>query len=77
MFSQQDTRDQYLVQGQGCQYLGKLAQACGCKELFPGKSYCLDHVWLVYQKGTNMGNKRQVRAWEKEMLERQEESEDA
>jgi hypothetical protein len=34
-----------------------------------GKSYCEDHVWRVYQKGTSIGNKRQLHAMEKELKE--------
>ncbi len=76
MNSVQDTLDLRLVQSLGCQYIGPEQDPergplkfCGCKDLFPGKSYCLDHVWKIYQKGTNMGNKRKVKAIEKELLE--------
>lgn len=31
----------------GCQYTG-----CSCPDTVENKSYCADHVWLVYQKGT-------------------------
>jgi hypothetical protein len=31
----------------GCQYTG-----CTCPTTVENKSYCEDHVWLVYQKGT-------------------------
>jgi hypothetical protein len=41
---------------------------CG-KGLFPGKSYCEDHVWLVYKKNTNKGNKRKINEIEKELAE--------
>jgi hypothetical protein len=41
---------------------------CG-KGLFPGKSYCEDHVWLVYKKNTNKGNKRKIKEIEKELAE--------
>lgn len=76
MDSVQDTLDRRLVGSLGCQYIGPeqdpakgRLEFCGCKDLFPGKSYCLDHVWKIYQKGTNMGNKRKVKAIEKELLE--------
>ncbi len=76
MDSVQDTLDRRLVGSLGCQYIGPeqdpargRLEFCGSKDLFPGKSYCLDHVWKIYQKGTNMGNKRKVKAIEKELLE--------
>jgi hypothetical protein len=34
-----------------CAYLGTATRACGCPTL-EGKSYCEEHMWLVYQKGT-------------------------
>jgi hypothetical protein len=37
--------------------------------VFPGKSYCEDHVWLVYKKNTNTGNKRKIKEIEKELAE--------
>ena len=57
----------------GCQYIGPEQTAapftvCG-RELFPGKSYCEDHVWLVYKKNTNKGNKRKMKEIEKELAE--------
>jgi hypothetical protein len=41
---------------------------CGCKP-FPGRVYCEDHVWVVYQKGTNVNGKRKVKEIEKELAE--------
>jgi hypothetical protein len=37
--------------------------------LWPGRSYCEEHVWQVYQKGTGIGNKRKNRAIEKELAD--------
>jgi hypothetical protein len=38
-----------------------------CKPVFPTKNYCEEHVWRVYQKGTNVGNKREIARIEKEL----------
>jgi hypothetical protein len=37
--------------------------------LWPGRSYCEEHVWKVYQKGTSMGTSRKNKAIEKELAE--------
>ena len=42
---------------------------CGRVPLWPGRSYCEEHVWRVYQKGTAMGTKRKNRQIEKELAE--------
>ena len=34
-----------------CTYLGNALKPCGCKTVL-GKSYCAEHIFLVYQKGT-------------------------
>ena len=49
-----------------------------CRPVFPGRAYCEDHVWQVYQKGTSIGNKRKIKAIEEELAEvkRLEEIED-
>ena len=57
-----------------CQWIGPEQvsghfKVCGCKRLWPGKSYCEEHVWRVYQKGTSMGNKRKNKAIEAELAE--------
>jgi hypothetical protein len=57
----------------GCQYIGPEQKEypftmCGCKP-FPGRVYCEDHVWVVYQKGTNVNGKRKVKEIEKELAE--------
>jgi hypothetical protein len=58
----------------GCQYIGPEQKEspftmCGCKSLWPGKVYCEEHVWKVYQKGTSKGNKRKIKEIEKEFAE--------
>ena len=57
----------------GCQWIGPEQTAapydyCG-KKVFPSKSYCEDHVWLVYKKNTNKGNKRKINEIERELAE--------
>ena len=42
---------------------------CGKSPLWPGRSYCEEHVWRVYQKGTAMGMSRKNKAIEKELAE--------
>jgi hypothetical protein len=42
---------------------------CGRRDLWPGKAYCAEHVWKVYQKHSSVGNKRRDKAIEKEMAE--------
>jgi len=42
---------------------------CGRVPLWPGRSYCEEHVWRVYQKGTAMGTKRKNKAIERELAE--------
>jgi hypothetical protein len=58
----------------GCQWIGadqdpRLGPIhyCGKKPLWPGRSYCEEHVWQVYKKGTSVGVSRKNRAIEKEM----------
>jgi hypothetical protein len=60
----------------GCQWVGSEQDPqrgplvfCGCTPLWPGRSYCEEHVWQVYQKGTALGMNRKNRAIEKELLE--------
>ena len=61
---------------QGCQWVGpeqdpQVAplQFCGCLPLWPGRSYCEEHVWRVYQKGTAVGVSRKNKQIEKELAE--------
>jgi hypothetical protein len=42
---------------------------CGCKALWPGKAYCEEHVWKVYQKGSSKGNKRKLKEIENELAD--------
>jgi hypothetical protein len=35
----------------GCTYLGSASRACGCTTVY-GKSYCAEHVFIVYKQGT-------------------------
>jgi hypothetical protein len=42
---------------------------CGCLPLWPGRSYCEEHVWRVYQKGSALGQSRKNKAIEKELSE--------
>ena len=60
----------------GCQWVGPEQdpqkaplQFCGQVPLWPGRSYCKEHVWRVYQKGTSMGTSRKNKAIEKELAE--------
>ena len=58
---------------EGCQYIGPEQvnhpfTMCGCKP-FPGRVYCEEHVWIVYKKGTSIGNKRKIKEIEKELAE--------
>lgn len=41
---------------EGCKWIGN-GEGCG-KSAIEGKSYCEDHVWLVYQKGTALGRRK-------------------
>lgn len=72
-----------------CQYLGpefdartwdyfnKATPYCGCK-VVPGKSYCAEHYYTVYKKGTSVNGKRREKEVEKEIaeLKRQQEIEE-
>jgi hypothetical protein len=57
-----------------CQYIGPDQDPlrnwpihhCG-REVFPGRSYCEEHLWKVYQKGTSIGNRRKLKEIEKEL----------
>jgi hypothetical protein len=43
-----------------CSWIGdnpKMNPAC-CKPVAEGKSYCEDHVWQVYQKGTALARRK-------------------
>ena len=45
----------YLVAG--CQYLGTANHVCGGVTV-PGRSYCEEHMAIVYQKGTARARRR-------------------
>ena len=59
-----------------CQYIGPEQDPLRdwpikycCKPTVPGKAYCEDHVWLVYNRGSSVGNKRKIKEIEKELAE--------
>jgi hypothetical protein len=61
----------------GCQYLGPdydprkhmgETPYCGCQTL-TGKSYCGEHYYKVYQKGTAIAGKKKEKAIEQEIAE--------
>ena len=61
----------------GCQYLGPeydprkhkgATPYCG-KPTVEGKSYCHEHYYVVYQKGTSVNGRRREKAVEKEIEE--------
>ena len=72
-----------------CQYLGpefdartwdyfnKSTPYCGCKTV-AGKSYCAEHYYVVYKKGTSVNGRRKEKEVEKEIaeLKRQQEIEE-
>jgi len=45
----------------GCQYIGTLdiTNCCGA-ECVTGRSYCADHVWMIYQEGTRQTKPRTI-----------------
>lgn len=67
----------------GCQYIGPdqdplknwPIKYCGCKTL-EGKSYCGDHYWVVYDKGTSVNGKRKSKAIEREIEQMAKEAEE-
>jgi hypothetical protein len=43
-----------------CQWIGNtpaLEPSC-CKKSVEGKSYCEDHVWIVYKQGSNLRKRK-------------------
>jgi hypothetical protein len=62
---------------EGCQWIGpdqdplrhNPIKHCGRMPLWPGRSYCEEHVWQVYQKGTAVGQSRKNKAIEKELAD--------
>jgi hypothetical protein len=70
----------------GCQYLGPEYDAhrhrgptpfCGAVTI-SGKSYCHDHYYVVYKRGTSVNGRRREKEVEKEIaeLKRQQELEE-
>lgn len=56
-----------------CQFIGADQKnypfkMCGCKP-FPGRAYCEEHLWQVYQRGTSVGNRRKIKEIEQELAE--------
>lgn len=43
-----------------CTYLGEHTEPCGCA-VVPGRSYCEDHLWIVYKQGTAITRKKDTR----------------
>ena len=43
-----------------CTYLGEHTTACGCATV-EGRSYCADHLWLVYKQGSAVTRKKDTR----------------
>lgn len=41
------TKCQWIGSGEGCQHT-----------VVEGRSYCEEHLWRVYQKGTNLGKRK-------------------
>ena len=69
----------------GCQYIGPEQDPhkaplvyCGCQTL-QGKSYCGDHYWRVYQRGTAIAGRRNEKAIDHEIaaLKKQQEIDEA
>ena len=65
----------------GCQYIGPEQDPrkgpllyCGAKTL-EGKSYCGDHYWKIYQRGTAIAGRRKEKAIDQEIeaLKKQQE----
>jgi hypothetical protein len=40
-----------------CQWIGNGHEACD-HPLVEGRSYCEDHLWIIYQKGTAPGKRK-------------------
>jgi len=74
-----DITDLALVQALGCQWIEPEQDPtkgpihyCGQKPLYPGKSYCADHVWRVYAKGTGITGKKKIKAFEADLAKAEE-----
>jgi hypothetical protein len=55
-----------------CQFVGdqdpskQLLTFCGAPTL-PGKSYCLEHYPIIYQKGTAISGRKKIKDMEREL----------
>lgn len=56
---------QWIGPGQGLIH-GHPADMCGRPSVL-GRSYCAEHVWKVYQKGTSKGNQRKLKELAREV----------
>ena len=59
----------------GCQYVGPEQDPrrgplhyCGARTL-EGKSYCGDHYWVIYKRGTAIAGKKKEKAIDQEIAE--------
>jgi hypothetical protein len=43
-----------------CTYLGEHTTACGCPTV-AGRSYCEQHLWIVYKQGSAVVRKKDTR----------------
>lgn len=43
-----------------CTYLGDAVTACGCATV-EGRSYCEEHLWIVYKQGSAVVRKKDTR----------------
>jgi hypothetical protein len=46
-----------------CQYLGSGSTACGSPSVV-SKSYCVQHVWLVYKEGSNILRRKDTKRYD-------------
>jgi hypothetical protein len=63
----------------GCTWIGPEqdprkgpVEYCGKVPLWPGRSYCEEHIWQVYRKGTAQGVSRKNKAIELELKKMKE-----
>lgn len=56
-----------MTNNTGCQYIGEQASTpythCGCATV-AGKSYCAEHVWLVYKEGSNVPRRKDTKRYQ-------------
>lgn len=67
-----DNLDQYLVSKEGCQWMGSDLHVdepkCGCPTV-GGTSWCGDHYWRVYRKGTSIAGKTRAKEIDAEIAD--------